>query len=301
MKLSKNRKPSRNLWKRNLSAWILILPMVIIFYLMIWRPTVMGGVWSFFRMKGYSPDGFIGLDNYIDVVKDTQFVPTLINTVKYVVCSLLVGFIPPIIAAILINEMVYFKKGFRILLYLPAVVPAIAAMLMWYYIYYPDQSGLLNMLLGKLGLEPYTWLNDGRFTILWIIITMTWSGFPTTMLLYYSSLQSVQVELYEAAVIDGAGIWRRAWSVTRPQISGIILLNFVRQIISVFQVMEQPLAMTGGGPNNASISLGYQLYRYGFVTGRAGHAMALGVIMFFILIIFTLFYFRLNKRIEDNY
>ncbi len=285
----------------NLRAWVLLLPLVLVLYIMIWRPTVMGTIWSFFQMKGYSPEKFVGLKNYYEVIKDTQFLPTMLNTVTYVVYSMIIGFIPPIIIAVMLNELVHFKNGFRLISYLPAVVPGVAALLMWYYIYYPDATGLLNTLLMKVGLEPYTWLNDGRFTIMYIIIAMTWSGFPSAMLLYYASVQSISAELYEAAIIDGAGIFSRVKNITIPQMSGMILLNFVRQIISVFQVNEQPMAMTGGGPNNASLSMGFQLYKYGFVNGRAGHALALGVIMFLILILFTCFYFYLNRKVEDNF
>ena len=120
------------------------------------------------------------------------------------------------------------------------------------------------------------------------------------MILYYSALQSVQLDIYEAATIDGAGMFRRLWHVTIPQISGILLLSFINQIIGVFQVLDQPMVMTQGGPNNASASIGFQLYKYGFVNGRAGHAMALGVIIFVILLIATIFYFKLNKKVEDN-
>lgn len=280
-----------------------MLPMVLVMYLMIWRPTVMGAVWSFFKMKGYSVDKFIGLENFRLVVTNTQFLPTLWNTVQYVFWSLVIGFLPPVVIAVILNEMVHFKSGFRVTIYLPAVIPGIAGMLMWYYIYYPDQTGLLNMLFGKLGIEPFNWLNNSKFVIPGIVIYMSWQGFAGTMLLYYASVQSVSAELYEAALIDGAGIWKRAWHVTRPQLAGILLLNLVRQIIAVFQVMEQPLAMTGGGPNGASISLAYQLYLYGFNSGgkATGQAMALGVIIFLILIVFTCFYFWINKRIEDNY
>ena len=159
------------------------------------------------------------------------------------------------------------------------------------------------MLLIKMGMNPYGWLNNPRFTIPGIVIYSTWKAFGSTMLLYYAAVQGASVELYEAALIDGAGPWKRAWNVTRPHLEGILLLNFVNQIISVFQIMEQPLAMTGGGPNGASISLGYQLYQYGFNSGGKGtaQAMALSVIMFLILIVFTIFYFWLNKRVEDRY
>lgn len=298
---SKMRRKSN--FRNNLDAWILFLPSVIVLYLMIWRPTVLGAVWSFFKMNVYTPGDFCGLENFRKVVTHTQFLPTLWNTVQYVLWSLILGYLPPVLIAVLINEMVHFNNGFRITIYLPAVIPGIAAMLMWYYIYYPDQTGLLNALLAKFGMEPFGWLNNPSFAIPGIMIYSTWKGFAGTMLLYYAAVQSVSVELYEAALIDGAGVWKRAWNVTRPQIEGTLLLCLVNQIIGVFQIMEQPLAMTGGGPNGASISLGYQLYQYGFNSGGkgTGQAMALGVIVFLILMVMTVFYFWLNKRVEDRY
>ena len=301
---SKQTKLSRKMKLRNnIDAWILLLPAVVVMYLMIWRPTVLGAVWAFFKMNAYTPGAWCGLDNFRKVITHTQFLPTLWNTVQYVLWSLVLGYLPPVVIAVMINEMVHFKNGFRVTVYLPAVIPSIAAMLMWYYIYYPDQTGLLNMILVKMGMQPFGWLNNPGFVKPGIMIFSTWHGFAGTMLLYYASVQSVSVELYEAALIDGAGVWKRAWNVTRPQIEGVLLLNLIRQIISVFQIMEQPLAMTGGGPNGASVSLSYQLYQYGFNSGGkgTGQAMALGVIIFLILVVFTVFYFYLNKKVEDRY
>ena len=297
--LSKRKLGIRN----DVDAWILMLPMVIILYLFVWRPTAMGIYWSFFNMKAYTIKDFCGLDNYIKVLSHTQFVPILWNTVQYVLWSLLIGFLPPLFIAIMINEIMHFKNGFRVLIYIPAVIPGIAAMLMWYFMYYPDDTGLLNMILSKFGISPQQWLNDPDFAILGIVIYSTWKGFAGTMLLYYAALQNVSVDVYEAAIIDGAGPLRRLWNVTRPAIEGLLLLNLVRQIIGVFQIMEQPLAMTGGGPNGASTSISYQLYQYGFNSGGkgTGQAMALGVIIFVILIVFTIFYFWLNKKVEDRY
>ena len=289
--------------RNDIDAWILMFPMVVILYLFVWRPTVMSVVWSFFNMKGYSVASFCGFDNYIKVLTHTRFFPILWNTVKYVLWSLVIGFLPPLIIAVMINEVVHFKSGFRVLIYIPALIPSIAAMLMWYFIYYPDNTGLLNMIISKFGFSPKQWLNDPDFAIIGIIIYSTWKGFASSMLLYYASVQAVSVEVYEAAIIDGAGPFKRLWHVTRPAMEGIILLQFVRQIINVFQIMEQPLAMTGGGPNGASTSISYQLYQYGFNSGGkgTGQAMALGVIIFLILIVFTIFYFWLNRKVEDRY
>ncbi|HIT85892.1 MAG TPA: sugar ABC transporter permease [Candidatus Ornithomonoglobus intestinigallinarum] len=289
--------------RNEVDAWVLMLPMVILVFIFVWRPTVIGGVWSFFRMQGYSVENFCGIDNYRMVLTNTNFVPILLNTAEYVFWSLIIGFLPPLFIAVMINEMIHFKKGFRVLIYIPAVIPGIAAMLIWYFIYYPDQTGLLNMLLSKLGVAPYEWLNDPDFAIIGIVIYMSWKGFAGTMLLYLAALQGVSTELYEASLADGAGPFRRLWYVTRPAIEGLLLLNVVRQIISVFQVLEPPMAMTGGGPNGASTSLSYQLYEYGFNSGGkgTGQAMALGVIIFGILMIFNIFYFALNRKVEDRY
>ncbi len=289
--------------RNNIDGWILLIPMVLILYLFVWRPTVLGTIWSFFNMKGYSPTDFCGLENYRKVITHTQFLPMLWTNVKYVFWSLIIGFLPPLALAIMLNEVIHFKNGFRVLTYIPAVIPGIAAMLMWYYIYYPDQSGLLNMMFSKIGLDPYQWLNNPDFTIIGLVIYMTWKAFPGTVLLYYAALQGVSKELYEASILDGATPFQRLRNITLPAVEGLMLLNLVRQIISVFQTMEEPLAMTGGGPNGASATLSFQLYQYGFNSGgrATGQAMALGVIVFLILIVFTVFYFWLNNKVESRY
>ena len=286
--------------RETIGVWLLLLPAVIVLYIMIWRPSVMGIVWSFFKMKGYTPTKFVGFQNYVRVVTNTEFWPVLFNTVKYVFWSFVIGFIPPIIVAFMLNEMLHARTVMRVIIYLPAILPGITILLLWYFIYYPNETGMLNILLAKLGMDPYIWLNDARFTIVFIVIQMTWAGFPGTMFLYYTTIQGISTDLYEAATIDGAGPFRRFWNVSVPQISGLLLLNVVRQMIGVFQVMQEPMVLTGGGPHGASNSVGYQLYQYGIVQGRVGQALALGTIVFFILIIATLFYFRLNKKVEDN-
>lgn len=129
---------------------------------------------------------------------------------------------------------------------------------------------------------------------------MTWNSAGATAIYYYAALQGIDSTLYEAAIIDGAGFFRRIWHVSLPQISGVTLLMLVTQIINVFSIMEQPLQMTDGGPNNASMTLGLLSYRYGFIAIRPQLAMAVGTIMFLILLCFTGFYFYLNKRAEEN-
>lgn len=308
MKIKQNRKKETNAYKalsreRNIRGWLFMLPLVLILYVFVWRSTAFGVGMSFFRMQGYSIKEFCGLKNYITVIKHTQFLPMLSNTVQYVFWSLIIGFLPPLFIAVLLNEVIHGRGFFRALIYVPAIIPGISAMLIWYYLYLPDQSGLLNMLLSVFGIEPQKWLNDPAFAKIGIVIYMTWKGFGGAMLLYFSALQSVSTELYEAAILDGAGSFKRFWHVTRPGIEGVLLLNLVSQIIGVFQIIDQPLAMTGGGPNGATMSLGLQLYQYGFNSAGkgTGQAMALGVIIFLILMVMTVFYFKLNKKVEERY
>ncbi len=281
-------------------AWLLLLPFVIGLIVFGIIPKVQGIYWSFFNMNGYQVKDFVGLENYKRVVTDTAFVQTLGNTFKYVFWSLILGYGLPIVLAILLNEMVKFRNTLRVFVYFPCILPGVAISMLWYFMYYPDASGLLNTLLSYIGVEPYVWLQDSRWTIFFIILSSTWSGAGGTAIYYFSALQGVNRELYEAALIDGAGFFARLRTVTFPHISGIALLFVVRQIMSVFSIMEQPMQMTGGGPNNASMSLGLLSYRYGFVNIKPQLAMAVGVIMFLIIGVVTCFYYILNKKVEEN-
>lgn len=294
---------TNNLWqavRKNWVAWLLILPALLCLYFKIVRPQIYGIIWSFADMQGYTVKGFAGFDNYLRVFNDKTFLKILWNTVQYVFWSLVVGYALPILIAVLLNEVVHLRGFFRISVYLPSVLPGVGVMLMWYLIFYPDASGLLNSILATVGMEPYTWLQDEKWVIFYIVLTMTWSGCGATAIYYFASLQGVNRELYEAAIVDGAGVFRRFCTVTFPHISGIALLFLVKQIIGVFSVMEQPMQMTDGGPNNASMTLGLLAYKHGFISMRPQLAMAVGNVMFIILLIFTLFYFKLNKKVEDN-
>lgn len=303
MKTEKSKRAGKiniNNIKNNLSSWLLIIPAVFCVYFIIIRPQVTGIYWSLFNMRGYSIQNFAGLDNYIRVLSDTRFLQTLLNTLQYVFWSLVIGFPIPIVLSVILNEMVHFRNGFRFWVYFPSALPSVAVMTLWYMMYYPDQGGLLNLILSKLGMEPYVWLQDPKFAILGIILSMTWNGCGATAIYYFASLQGISRELYEAALIDGAGFMRRFWSVTFPHMSGVILLFLIRQIISIFSIMEQPLQMTGGGPNGSSYTLGLLAYDFAFPGNRPQLGLAVGAIMFLILLVFTCFYFYLNKKVEDS-
>lgn len=284
---------------RNISGWMILLPSVFLFFMLVWRPILIGIGYSFFSLKGFEPDAFIGLANYKSILSDTNFVQTLLNTVQYVLWSLIIGFPLPFICAVLLNEVVRGQSFFKVSTYLPVVIPVIATSLIWRMVYMEGPGGLINMLLYRFGAEPMVWLNNKKIVIPLIIVSMTWNSFGRTMIIYLSTLQSVNQELYEAARLDGAGIFGRIRHVLFPHMRGILLLMVINQIIGVFNITEQPLTMTGGGPNGASMSLGLTNYFYAFKYSQYGKSLALGVVIFLILSALTFIYFRLDKRVNE--
>ncbi|MCK9478969.1 MAG: sugar ABC transporter permease [Firmicutes bacterium] len=287
-----------NAFTRNGKAWMIVLPSVLLFYFIMWRPIAEGVFLSFFKLENYQAAGFVGFQNYREVLSDTLFLGALKNTFGYVFWSLLISFLPPIIIAVALNEMVHLKGLFKFSIYFPVIVPTVAAALIWYFLYLPGDGGILNMLRHSIGLKNSEWLQNPILTIPLIITSMTWRGCGTSMVLYLAALQGVNQELYEASTIDGAGFFLKLRYITFPHLSPIILLLLVRQIVGIFQVMVEPMTMTGGGPNNASLSLNLQGYNYAFVYFQPERALALNVITFVILLGITVFYFRLDKKLS---
>ena len=292
-----NRKRLNGFFKDS-GAWLLFLPTALAIYFFTIRPIAMGFWYSLHNMQGFTVKECIGLDNYKTVLSDTQFLKVLLNSVSYVIWSFIIGFLPPMIIAIMLNEMIHGNGWFKFSTYFPAIVPMVAATLLWYYMYLPDNAGLLNTILARFGIAPQGWLQNSSMTIPLITIMTSWKGLGATMLLYLAAVQGINQELYEAAILDGAGFMRRIFSITLPQIKGLIFLNIIRQMIGVFQIMAEPMTMTGGGPDGASLSISLWAYRTAFVEFNAGTSLAIGVITFLILIVFTIFYFYAERTVD---
>ncbi len=276
----------------------MLVPLALFFFI-VWRPIAIGIAYSFFDLKGFTPTEFVGLKHYKNVITDTQFLKTLWNTVKYVLFSLAIGFPLPFIVALLMSEMVHAKRLFKFTVYLPVLIPGMAVYLIWKFILAAGEGGLLNAVLGLFGVEAINWLGSVDFAIPSIIITMTWNSFGASVITYLATLQGTDQTLYDAARIDGAGAWRRFTTVTFPHMRGLLLLYAINQVISVFQVMEQPLVMTGGGPNYASMSLGLTNYMYAFQYGQFERSLALGVVSFVIMMFATVIYHYVDAKNND--
>ncbi len=297
--------PGRRIGKRRLdlsqySGWLFFIPTAILLYLIMLRPIVIGAVYSLYDLNGFTPEEFVGLKNYESVLTNSDFIKTLGNTLKYCGWSFVIGFPLPIIVAIMLNEIVHFKNTMKTALYLPVILPGIAAFMIWQQLYQPGDAGVLNLVTSIFGMEPSEWLQNPTLTIILLTVVSTWKTFGSTVLMYLAVVQGVNQELYEAANIDGANIWNKFRYILMPQMYPMMLLLAVRQFIGVFQTFEIVLTMTGGGPNNASMTLGLMTYNYGFVNFQFDKALAMGFVTFLMLSILTVIYFVLDKKVSEG-
>ncbi|HHW21580.1 MAG TPA: sugar ABC transporter permease [Clostridiaceae bacterium] len=287
--------------KNNINSWLIMLPSVILFAFFVWVPMGESIVMSLFKTKGVSLEKFVGLDQYIAVFKDPNFTAALRNTVSYVLWSLVIGFLMPIIIAVLIGETTRLRGLFRTASYLPNIMPGLATVLMWRSFFSAKPSGAFNVLISYLGMDARAWLSNADIIIPLIVVILTWKGAGATALIYMAGLAGINPELYESATIDGAGIWRRTWHITLPQIFNLGSTLLILQIIAVFQILYEPLVLTNGGPDNASISLMQLLFNYiqNASSIDYGRASAVSVIIALMLLTFTVIYNTLNKRRES--
>ncbi|MDF2698999.1 MAG: ABC-type transporter, integral rane subunit [Haloplasmataceae bacterium] len=286
--------------KKNLGGWLIMLPSIFLFLFFIWIPLFSNVSLSFYDTVGYTKETFVGLEKYEAVLTDPLFTKALLNTLLYTFWSVVIGFLVPIILAIILSEVVHLKGLFRTGIYFPNIVPGLATVIMWTFLMSPESGGVLNSLLSLFKIEPQRWLDSPTMVIPLIVITMTWKGFGATTLIYLATIQSIDSVYYEAARVEGASVWQRIRHVTIPNLSPLIRMLFILQIISVFQVFYEPLVMTSGGPNNASISLLQLVHRYVFRYGDASKAAALGVIVASMLFILTFVYLKLSKNADNT-
>lgn len=282
--------------RQNLSGWLIMLPSLILFAFFVWEPLLASIRLSFYSTKGMKTIEFLGFKNFIDVFQHPDFSAAVRNTFMYTIWSLIIGFLIPVILAIIINEMVYCKSLFRIGVYFPNIVPGLATVLMWGFIFRPGKIGVLNVILGGFGVDPMVWLGNPKITIPLIVITMTWKGAGATSLIYLAALQGINPELYEATIIDGAGIWQRVKHITLPSIRNLASTLLILQVIAVFQILYEPLVMTNGGPNNASISIMQLVFKYAFEKFDYSKAAAVSVIICIFLVTLTAIYNKFNKE-----
>jgi multiple sugar transport system permease protein len=281
----------------NLTAYGLLCLALICFALFSWYPIIRGVLLSFQQINFVDPPTWVGFDNFTKLFNDPLFSTAWLNTLEFTGMALVFGFLVPFLTAVLLNEMRHARAYFRLLVYLPVMLPPVVTALMWKWFYDPG-PGLFNEALHSVGLPTGSWLDSSTTAMLSLVLVSTWANMGSTTLIYLAALQTIPGELYEAAELDGAGMWHRLRHVTFPQTRFVLLVLLLLQIVATMQVFTEPYIMTGGGPNDSTVTVLLLLYRYAFVYNDFGSASAMSLLLFVALGVFSAAYVRLTRRAD---
>jgi multiple sugar transport system permease protein len=243
---------------------------------------------------------WVGWDNYDRIIHDPSFLTAWKNTFYFTGLALVLGYAVPFFVAILLNEFRHGKGYLRVLVYLPVMLPPASALYLFkYYAYDPTDAGLFNAILKFFHLPTSQWMQSPGSTMPAMVIASTWMNMGGAILIYLAALQNIPGELYEAAEVDGAGLWRRIWHVTIPQTKLILSLLAMLQIVATMQLFIEPLILANGaGSQDSATSVAYLIYQHGFFQNDLNGAAALGVIMLVVLAGFSAVYVRLTSKQE---
>lgn len=283
------------------AGWWFVLPALALitgFYFLPVAGSLLLSLTDFDIYAIASPDNarFVGFRNYIALLHNPVFWTAVRNTFYFALVGGPLTVVVSLAAALLVNaRLVRFKGFFRTIYFVPFVTTLVAVAIVWRYLYHP-QYGLLNYVLGWVGIGPIDWLGNPRWAMPAIILMAVWKNFGYHMLIFIAGLQTIPSELYEAAELDGAGPLQRFRHVTLPQLAPTFLFVGVITMIGYFQLFSEPYVMTGGGPLRATTSLVLLMYEEGFRWWRLGVAAAVAFILFVIILAWTLVQFRLQKE-----
>ena len=284
-------------WKEDLTGWAFAAPFMIVFGVFLAFPILASFLLSFtnFGLRDLAnPIGtsFVGLKNYVDLFGDAKFWTSLFNTFYFVVVGVpLTLAIGLLIANALNRGVTRFKTAFRVGYYLPVITSIVAIAVVWRFLLSPD-VGLVNMLLGGLGINGPAWLADPALAMPSIIAMAVWRNLGFAMVVFLAGMQAIPASLYEAASIDGAGRWQALRYVTIPMLRPTILFMTVITTIGYLQLFEEPFVMTDGGPLDKTLSVTMYMYQQGFTFFHQGYASAIAYVLFVIVAIAAFLQFK---------
>jgi oligogalacturonide transport system permease protein len=277
--------------------YVLLGPWIIGFILFKLYPFINAFIMSLFQTRGRESE-FVGFDNFLLIFNRAEpvgeeFIQSLGTTFVYVFITvpliLIVSLGIAYVLALKLKGIGFFRTAF----YIPTVLGTnVAVILLWRFIFQDD--GLINQLIGIVGLEPVQWLGTSSGAMTSIITLRVWQ-FGSTMLIFLNALKNVPESLYEAATIDGAGKWRQFMSITIPMITPIILFNAVMRLVETFQIFNGPYLITQGGPAKATNVLNLLIYNTAFLQGNLNLGAAMSWILFLIIMVFTVLIFRSSR------
>ncbi|HTT13970.1 MAG TPA: sugar ABC transporter permease [Burkholderiaceae bacterium] len=290
--------------KRSAAGWLFVAPALVAIAVFFVVPVVGALAMSFTDFDIYALADlrnlrFVGIDNYVRLVRTPLFWQALSNTLYFVVLGVPLSILVSLGAALLLDSrFARFKAFYRTALFAPVVTTVVAVAVVWRYLLQP-RYGLLNHALAALGVDPIDWLGDPPWAMPAIILLAVWKNFGYNMIILLAALQTVPAELYEAARIDGANAWRRLRDVTLPALAPVLLMVSILTMAGHFQLFAEPYVMTQGGPAQRTVTVLYLMYDEGFKWWNLGSASAVAFVLFALMFAVTLMQLRLARNAES--
>lgn len=293
-------RPARRAARRReeLATWAFLAPALAFLLLFFGYPVVKNVTMS---LQEYTTRTFytgeapwVGLDNYVAVVRSSVFSTAMLNTLLFTVGSILGQFTIGLALAVFFKNRFPLSGVLRSLMLLPWLLPMIVSSAIWKWMLDQD-SGVVNEVLGAVGVGHVPWLTSPNVALVAVVIVNIWLGIPFNMTILYSSLQDIPDELYEAAALDGAVGWRAFRHVTWPLLRPVVGVVLVLGVVYTLKVLDIILGLTDGGPANATVTLATQSYKLSFANFEFGQGAALGNILVVISLVFALVYLRTSR------
>lgn len=269
-------------------------PWLIGFFVLTLYPIVYSFYLMFTDMNLTGVGKFIGLENLkYAFTDDPLFIKAFINTLKYVVMFVPSSIILAFFVALLLSKKVKGLGFFRTAFYIPYITSGVAVTILWGWIYQKDY-GIINYVLSLFGIKDVNWLGDKNIAMISIVILSLWT-IGNNIIIMLAGIQDIPQSYYESAQIDGAGAIRQIFSITLPLCTPTIYFNLIVTIIAAFQVFQQPLILTNGGPLNSTYTAAIHMYNNGFLYGKMGYASMMAWSLFVVIMVITLVVISTSK------
>jgi len=296
-KVRKGTKQQRNelIW-----GWFFILPTMLGLLILNIIPIFQTLYQSFFKTGDFGQGNvFVGLDNYIKMFQDSDVWQSLLNTGKYAIIEVPFSIAIGLVLAVLLNRKMRGRTVFRTIFFLPMVAAPAGVAMVWRWLY-NTKFGLINQMLGKIGIEPISWLSDPKIAIASIAIVGIWSVIGYNMILFLAGLQEIPRDYYEAAEIDGASPLKQFFNITIPLISPTLFFVCVTRIIAALQVFDLIFMMID--ETNTALpktqTLSYLFYKYSFIQNNKGYGSAIVMLLLVVIMIITVIQMRIEKHVN---
>jgi len=277
-------------------GYIFVIPGALSYFLFTFYPTIRAMIQSLHLIRGVkNPWVFQGFANYLEIFKEEIFWIALRNTFAYVAMTVPLGTFLSLIVAVLLVSIKRFRGFLRALYFIPSVAGVVAMSIVFSWMYEP-YSGMLNLVLSKLGLPQFNWLRDKNMALACVAAMTIWRTLGYNVVIFLAGLLAIPAEYYESAHIDGANPLHRFFRITVPLVAPSMWFIIIHNTILNLQAFQEIFVMTAGGPGYATITVGFRVYQYAFLYLSFGKASAMVLILLAIILLITILQFRLFEE-----